>query len=454
VRYHVKAIMTIAIAGAALMQNSVVPVDAASAAQGQRLRDNGTAAKVTLTWWTWTTNPQAVIANFERAHPNINVQPPPSIGAGSPFLSKLITDLENGTGPCLTQVPYYNMPQFMASKSLDNITQYATPEKALFPGWTWAQVSQKGQIYGIPEDIGPMGLMYQPALFTKYHLAPPKTWSEFASDAVSLHKDNPSLYMDYFAPNDTDLWEELFWQAGANPFHLQPNGTWSVNLTGPVEQKVVNLWGNLVRKGAIAVDNDFTADWGHHVADGRYAAMVGGAWSPTYQVDSYLPVNSSQSWAVTQIPQWTAGADVSANDGGSANAVTKDCPAADVKDAVLFASWINSSKSGLTIDEKVATPAGGGRGLFPAASARASVAQFNAPIPHFQGDPNAVFARIVPTVRENFEWSPWDIELGSNLSTQLEAAANGRESFSKALSVTQSQVVSYARSEGYSVVTG
>ena len=157
-RYHAKAIMTIAIAGAALMQNSVVLVDAASAAQAQHLKDNGTAAKVTLTWWTWTTNPQAVIANFERAHPSITVQPPPSIGAGSPFLSKLITSLENGTGPCLTQVPYYNMPQFMASKSLDNITQYAMPEKALFPGWTWAQVSQKGDIYGIPEDIGPMGL--------------------------------------------------------------------------------------------------------------------------------------------------------------------------------------------------------------------------------------------------------------------------------------------------------
>ena len=36
---------------------------------------------VTLTWWTWTTNPQNVIANFEKSHPGIKIAPPPVYGS-------------------------------------------------------------------------------------------------------------------------------------------------------------------------------------------------------------------------------------------------------------------------------------------------------------------------------------------------------------------------------------
>ena len=57
--------------------------------------------------------------------------------------------------------------------------------------------------------------------------------------------------------------------------------------------KVMNYWGNLVKEGAVAVDDDFKADWGHHIGNDRYAAMVGAGWSPTYMVDAYLPAGST-----------------------------------------------------------------------------------------------------------------------------------------------------------------
>ncbi len=56
-------------------------------------------AKVTLTWWSWTGNPKTVIANFEKAYPNISVPVPPSYGSGSTFYAKLTTSLAGGTGP-------------------------------------------------------------------------------------------------------------------------------------------------------------------------------------------------------------------------------------------------------------------------------------------------------------------------------------------------------------------
>ncbi len=228
-----------------------------------------------------------------------------------------------------------------------NIAQYVSKYKSDFPSWTWGQVSVGNAVYAVPEDIGPMGLMYQPAVLKKYNLPVPTTWAQFATDAVSLHKADPSQYLTYFAPNDADVLESLFWQAGAYPYQLQPNGSWKISLNGPIEQKVMNYWGTLVKEGAVAVDQDFTADWGHHIGQDRYAAMIGAGWSPTYMVDTYLPTGSTQQWAVTQMPQWTAGSHAAANWGGSTNAVTKDAPADVVKDAALFAAFINTSKSGL-----------------------------------------------------------------------------------------------------------
>ena len=81
----------------------------------------------------------------------------------------------------------------------------------------WGQVSQGSAVYAMPEDIGPMGLMYQPGVLKKYHLPVPATWAKFASDAVALHKADPCQYLTYFPPNDGDYLEALFWQAGALP---------------------------------------------------------------------------------------------------------------------------------------------------------------------------------------------------------------------------------------------
>ena len=412
---------------------------------------SGSSGPVTITWWTWTTNAKSVIANFEKAYPKIKVAPPPDYGSGATFYPKLTTALSGGTGPCVTQVELDHLPQFLAQHDLTPITRYVSAYQKDFPSWVWHQVSQHGQVYAVPEDIGPMALMYQPAVFAKYHLPVPVTWAQFASDAAALRKADPGQYLTYFAPNDGDLMEALWWQAGAFPYQVQADGSWKVNIDGPAEQQVMRFWGNLVHSGVVAVDQDFQAAWGHHIGQDRYVAMVGAGWSPTYMVDAYLPAGSAQRWAITQMPQWTAGGHASANWGGSTNAVTKDCPANLVKDAAQFAAYINTSASGLSVDEKPATPAGGGRGLFPASVNRASSPAFSAPVPHFQGNINAQYSTYAANVPVNFEWSPWDSELTTFLTNEMGKAAAGNEPWSAVLPNTESQLLTYARSAGYNV---
>jgi multiple sugar transport system substrate-binding protein len=435
----------------AALGSAVVALSGVTAACSSSPASSGSSGPVTLSWWSWTSNPKDVIANFEKSHPGIKISTPPDYGSGGTFYTKLTTALAGGTGPCITQVEYDHLPQFLAQHDMVPITKYVSSYKSDFPSWVWNQVSQNGQVYAMPEDIGPMALMYQPSVLSKYHLPVPATWAQFASDAVTLHKDDPSQYLTYFAPNDADVQEALWWQAGAFPYQVQPNGSWKVDVDGPIEQKVMEYWGKLVSEGAVAVDQDFEADWGHHIGQDRYVAMVGAGWSPTYMVDAYLPAGSKQQWAITQMPQWTAGGHASANWGGSTNAVTKDCPSADVKDAATFAAYINTAKSGLAIDEKPATTAGGGRGLFPAALARASVPEFTAAVPHFSGNVNAQYSQYAENVPTSFEWSPWDSELGTYLTTEMGKAAAGKEPWSQVLVNTESELLNYAKSAGYSV---
>jgi len=409
-----------------------------------------TSSNVTVSWWTWTANPKDVIANFEKANPNISVPTPPDLGvSGSGFYQKLTTALAGGTAPCVTQVEYLELPYYIDAHDLLNIAQYAGQYKSDFPAWVWDQVSQGSAVYAIPEDIGPTGFMYQPAVYKKYNLVVPTTWAQFASDAVALHKANPNMYLDFFSPTDTHRLESLWWQAGARPFVQEPNGSWLITVNGPIEQKVTNFLGDLALKGDLLFDTDFTAPYGHHVADDTYASMVGVAWGPSYLVAGFLPKGSTQEWAVAQLPQWTPGAQAEGAWGGSTNAVTKDCPAPDVQAAVKFAAYINTSPSGLTIDEKSTTA--GGRGLFPAASGRSSVAQFNAPVPNFTGNVNAQFNGYAAQVVENFEFGPFDAELNNFFGTEMTKAAAGKESWDQALDNMESALVSYAKSVGYSV---
>ena len=96
---------------------------------------------------------------------------------GGTFYAKLTTAMAGGTGPDVTQVEFDHLPQFIGAHDLVNIAQYVSQYKSDFPAWTWDQVSQGSAVYAVPEDIGPMGLMYQPGVLKKYNLPVPATWA-------------------------------------------------------------------------------------------------------------------------------------------------------------------------------------------------------------------------------------------------------------------------------------
>jgi multiple sugar transport system substrate-binding protein len=407
--------------------------------------------QVTLTWWTWTANPNKVIANFEKAYPWITIAPPPNYGAGNSFLAKLQTALGTGTGPDVSQVNQESLQHFILTHDLLDISKYDSSYKNAFPPAIWDEVSQGHALYAMPEDIGPAGLAYRPSVLSQYHLAVPKTWAQFAQEAVTLHKDNPKLYMTYFPVNDGGYIQALFSQTNYATYKALPNGSYYINYNVPAIRNVVNFWGKLIDEHAVLGVDDYAPLWGHEIATGTFASYVAAAWSPTYTVDEYLSSSVPQTFQVTKMPQWAPNGNVAGNFGGSTNAVTKDCPPNLVADAALFAAYINTTTSGLQIDELPSSQ--GGRGLFPAALKRDTAPEFSKPFPHFIGNINAQFATYANQMSPQFQWSPWELEFENFLTTELGKAAAGTESWSQALANAQQQLVSYVRDAGYTVQT-
>jgi hypothetical protein len=72
-------------------------------------------------------------------------------------------------------------------------------------------------------------------------------------------------------------------------------------------------------------------------------------------------------------------------------------------------------------------------------------------VPNFSGNINAQFSAYAADVPVNFEWSAWDSELTTILTTEMGKAAAGTEPWPQVLVNTESQMLSYARSAGYSV---
>lgn len=407
--------------------------------------------KVTLTWWTWTANPADTVANFEKCYPSISVQYP-LVPAGASEYAKLTAAMTAGAGaPDVVQIEYQALPTFIGQHDLVNIASVMDKYQKDYPAWVWREISSGKAVYAAPEDIGPMGLAYRPSLLRKYGLPVPVTYAQFAADAIKLHHDDPSVHMTYFPENDGEYIISLLWQGGASMFRQTGKYSWKVDIDTAGNAKVLQYWYDLVKAGDVVNSTDDTPAWETQIADGDFASYMLAAWAPTYEVDEYLKGNSQQ-FAVTHMPEWTAGKQTDANWGGSSQAVTVQSKNPEA--AALFVSFINTSKAGLETDVKPATPAGAGRGLFPANVHAASLPEFNAAVPNFLGNVNAEFARYVPTVNTSFQWSPFTEFLFTELSGEVTAAFSGTTTVSAALAATQSAVIKYGDASGYTVSAG
>ncbi|TDO47328.1 multiple sugar transport system substrate-binding protein [Kribbella sp. VKM Ac-2527] len=421
-------------------ESSSAPVQAVSQAD----IDKAMTTPTELTFWTWVPDISKEVALFEKKYPAIKVKVV-NAGQGEPQYTKLRTALKAGSGaPDAAQIEFQYIPTFSITKSLVDLRPYgADALKDKFVDWTWNQVKGAGgEVWAIPQDTGPMGMLYREDIFAKHGITVPKTWDEFAAAARKLHAADPKVSMTNLASNQNGVWMGLLWQAGVKPFEVTGADSVNVNLNDENSKKLGTYWNGLIKEGAVSSDPDFTDQWFQALNRGQYATWLTAAWGPVFLTGSAK--STSGKWRAAPLPQWDASKQVSGNWGGSTTAVvagTKN-PIAAAKLAEFLNTDTESTK--MFANQQF---------LFPATKALLTDPAFVQQKPAFYGGQtvNQIFADISGTVDTNFQWPPfldqavndWDETVGKSFADKSDTGA--------ALDQWQSRITTYAQNQGFKV---
>jgi multiple sugar transport system substrate-binding protein len=398
-----------------------------------------------ITFWAWVPGIGRAVNEFNKTHSSICVTLE-DVGAGNPEYVKLTNALKAGSGaPDVAEVEFDELPSFEVQHQVADLTKYgANNYKSSFVPWAWQEVSQGSGVYAMPSDSGPMGFYYNSKLLAKYGLKPPKTWAQFASEAATLHKKDPSAYLTNFAGNDLQWVMSLMAQYNAFPFQYSGGSHVTINWTGARQMAFANYWQNLVSKHLLNTVTDITAQAFADMDKGIDASWISSAWGPSY----FAPDAKSSvgAWRAAPIPQWTAGANAAANWGGSTYPVFTQSkhPA----QAAQFSEWLCANQASWDI---VKTPPSS---LFPT-----YVPLLNNPSfkhlkypPSGSSSPNVAFTAAAPQV-STVQWPPFMTYALTQAATTFAGVMNGKETVPQAFRAFQGQLVKYAKQQGFSVST-
>jgi len=400
---------------------------------------------VKITFWAWVPGLGRAVSAFNQTHPGICVTQE-DVGAGDPEYVAITNALKAGSGaPDVAEVEYDELPSFVVTKSVDNLVPYgANNYKSDFVPWAWQEVSQGPAVYAIPGDAGPMAFYYNSALLAKYHFTPPTTWAQFATAAATLHSNDPSAYMTNFSATDLQWIMSLMAQDNAWPFTYAGGSSVTINWTGPAQMAFAQYWQNMLSAHELNSTTDVSATSFADMDKGIDASWLSSAWGPSY----FLPDAKSSlgDWRATALPQWTAGADVAANWGGSSYPVFAQSQ--HPQQAAEFAEWLNATTASWNITKTAPSL------LFPTYVPLLNDPSYKDLNNALSGtsDPNVAFTGAASHISSD-EWPPFMTEALNEASTVFAGVQNGKETLQAAFTNFQNVLVSYAKAQGFTVGT-
>ena len=398
---------------------------------------------VNLTFWAWTPGTQDVVNMFMAKNPNIKVNLQ-NVGQGGPHYVKLRDAIKAGTGlPDVAQMEFNSIPSFKALNALADMgSAGANDVKDRFVDWTWKSASDGDKVYGIPWDLGPMGLLYRQDVFDDNKLTVPDTWDAFAEAAMTLSKNKPGTFLTDFGAADAGWVAAMLWQKGWRPFHVDGTNI-HIQLNDPIAKDWAGYWQKLIDAKAVDVAPVWTTEWFAGLDSGKYASWVTAAWGPTLMVSSMKA--SVGKWRAAPMPQYKAGDKVVSNWGGSTFASFTTSP--HLKEATMLATFLGSDPDvGKFWNQK--------EFLFPTQKALiADQTLMGAKYDFYGGQAvNEIFATAENEVDPSFEFAPFQDYVNTQIQDEFAAALGGKGTLSDAFDRVQATVAGYAADQGFTVV--
>jgi len=421
--------------------SSATPSSSVSVVAGGSCGANATK----ITFWAWVPGMGRAVTEFNKTHPNICVTQE-DLGAGDPEYVAITNALKAGSGaPDVAEVEFDELPSFEVTHSVVDLVPYgANNYKSDFVPWAWSEVSQGSSVYAMPGDAGPMAFYYNSNLLAKYHITPPTTWAQFATAAAALHKADPGAYITNFSAVDLQWIMSLMAQDNAWPFQYSGGSNVTINWTGPAQMAFAKYWQNLLAAHEVNATTDVSATSFADMDKGIDASWLASAWGPSY----FAPDAKSSigDWRAAALPQWTAGANVAANWGGSTYPVFAQSkhPA----QAAAFAEWLNGTSDSWNITKTAPSL------LFPTFVPLLndpSYKQLNIPLSG-TSNPNEAFTSAASQITAD-QWPPFMTEALNEASTVFAGVMNGKQTLQAAFTNFQNVLVSYAKTQGFTVST-
>ncbi|MDY6867767.1 MAG: extracellular solute-binding protein, partial [Chloroflexota bacterium] len=175
------------------------------------------AEPVTIEWWHITTADeqkavwQKLADEYMEMHPNVTIEI--TVLENEAFKTKLTTVMQSGTPPDIFQSwGGGTMNEYAAAGLMKDITADLDANggewRDTFAPGALGVFSYQGKNYGVPWDMGMVGMWYNKALFAEAGIeAPPTTWEELLEDVQTL-KD---AGITPIAVGAGDKWPGVFW---------------------------------------------------------------------------------------------------------------------------------------------------------------------------------------------------------------------------------------------------
>jgi multiple sugar transport system substrate-binding protein len=429
---------TAAVLGLAV--TAAVPSVAGCSSSGSSPASSG---PVTLAFVNWDGGMQAVVDQWNKENPNIQVKLSKPAGTGYTLYNKLITNNAAGTNPDVTEVEYQALPALISNKVIVPVDQYVGDISGQFSKASLAQVQFEGKTYGVPQNICPMVFFYRKDIFDQLGLTAPTTWAQYAQDAAAVHAHNPKQYIGNFSAVDSGWFAGLAQQAGAN-WWTASGTTWNVAINDAATQKVADYWSNLIQQGLVSPEPNWSPQWSTDMDNGTIIGWVSAQWAPN-QLPS-IAKDTAGKWVAAALPAWTAGDSTVGIWGGETEAVTSNSkhPA----EAAKFVKWMNSSAEGVKLLIQNVD-------VFPASLANQSQDALKTPPPFMSDQPdyNTLMAQAAQNVRTFQIWGPNANVTFDAYSNDFAAALQNKSPLSGALTQMQQATVSDMRQRGFNVTT-
>ncbi len=316
---------------------------------------SASAAPVTVEWWHITTGDpgksvfQGIADAYTKLHPNVKINI--TILENEAFKTKLATSLQSGQVPDLFQSWGGGIMAAQADAGVlkDITADVASWKDTVNPG-ALSIYSYKGVQYGIPWDMGMIGVWYNKALFTKAGIsAPPTTWDDFLADVGKLK----TAGIVPLAIAGKDMWPSMhLWTylalrigGGDNLSKMIQSGDWNTDACTQAGEQVLKL--NALDpyqpgfKGA-----DYNAE-AAAVGNGKAAMEVMGQWAPSVEADqstSKKGIATDLGWFPFPSVTGGAGAPTDGVGGGNGIAVGKNASPEALDFLKFFSSVENATK--------------------------------------------------------------------------------------------------------------